>query len=110
MPGADRGSSRLVTLLVVSTMTVMAGATISPALPTIRQAFADVPDADVWVRLVLTLPALFTALGAPLAGWLTDRVGRRPVLLTSMVLYGLGGAGGGRDPKLKTGDGAKRGR
>ena len=95
MLGSSRGSPRLVTLLVVSTMTVMAGATISPALPTIRQAFADVPDADLWVRLVLTLPALFTALGAPLAGWLTDRVGRRPVLLTSMGLYGVGGAGGG---------------
>jgi MFS family permease len=86
---------RLLTLLLASTMTVMAGATISPALPAIQAAFADVPDVDVWARLVLTLPALFTALGSPLAGYLTDRVGRRPVLLGAMVLYGIGGAGGG---------------
>lgn len=76
-------------------MTVMAGATISPALPAIRSAFAGAENADVWVRLVLTLPALFTALGAPVAGWLVDRVGRRSVLLGSMALYGLSGAAGG---------------
>lgn len=95
MADSPPSSLRQVTLLVVSTMTVMAGATISPALPAIERAFAGVGDVDVWVRLVLTLPALFTAAGAPLAGMLVDRVGRRPVLLVSMVLYGLAGAGGG---------------
>ena len=95
MADSPPSSLRQVTLLVVSTMTVMAGATISPALPAIERAFAGVGDVDVWVRLVLTLPALFTAAGAPLAGMLVDRVGRRPVLLASMVLYGLAGAGGG---------------
>lgn len=86
---------RLVTILLVSTMTVMAGATISPGLPAIRSAFAGVENADVLVRLVLTLPALFTAIGSPLAGRLTDRLGRRPVLLGALTLYGVGGAAGG---------------
>ena len=76
-------------------MTVMAGATISPALPSIRTAFSEVEHADVWIRLVLTLPALFTAMGAPIAGWLVDRVGRRIVLLSSMLLYGISGSAGG---------------
>jgi MFS family permease len=88
-------SPRLLTLLAVSTMTVMAGATISPALPSIRAAFSGVENADVWVRLVLTLPALFTAVGAPLAGWLVDRAGRRVVLLSAMLLYGVSGSAGG---------------
>lgn len=86
---------RIPTLLLVSMMTVMAGATIAPALPTIRSFFADTPNADVLVRLVLTLPALFTAVGGPAAGWLVDRIGRRPVLLTSTVSYALSGAAGG---------------
>ena len=76
-------------------MTVMAGATISPALPSIRAAFSEVEHAAVWIRLVLTLPALFTAMGAPIAGWLVDRVGRRIVLLSSMLLYGISGSAGG---------------
>jgi MFS family permease len=88
-------SRRLLTLLLASTMTVMAGATISPSLPAIRETFSEAPRADLLVRLVLTIPAIFTAVGAPLAGYLIDRFGRKRLLLVAMVLYGIGGAGGG---------------
>jgi len=47
------------TLLLVSTLTVMAGATIAPALPAMRQYFSEVANADYWVRLILTAPALY---------------------------------------------------
>lgn len=86
---------RLVTLLLVSTMTAMAGATIAPGLPAIRASFSGVHNADLLVRLVLTMPALFTAVGAPVAGLLIDRFGRRRLLLAAMCLYGVGGAAGG---------------
>ena len=82
------------TLLLVSTLTIMAGATISPSLPAMREAFSGVANADVWVRLVLTLPALFIVLGAPLAGLITDRLGRKPLLVAATILYGLAGASG----------------
>ena len=82
------------TLLLVSTLTIMSGATISPSLPAMREAFSEVANADVWVRLVLTLPALFIVLGAPLAGLITDKLGRKPLLVASTVLYGLAGASG----------------
>lgn len=82
------------TLLVASTLTVMAGATISPALPALSQAFVDVPNIDFLVRLVLTIPALFIALGAPIAGYIVDRFGRKPLLIVSAVLYGFAGASG----------------
>ena len=72
----------------------MSGATISPSLPAMREAFSEVANADVWVRLVLTLPALFIVLGAPLAGLITDKLGRKPLLVASTVLYGLAGASG----------------
>jgi hypothetical protein len=51
------------TLLLVSTLTVMAGATIAHSLPAMRQHFSEVPNADYWVRLILTVPALFIAIG-----------------------------------------------
>ncbi len=46
------------------------------------------------VRLVLTIPGLAIALAAPLAGRLSDRVGRKPVLLAGVALYALAGASG----------------
>ncbi|WP_197984924.1 MFS transporter [Leptolyngbya sp. Cla-17] len=82
------------TLLLVSTLTVMAGATIAPALPAMRQHFAEVPNADYWVRLILTAPALFIAIGAPIAGTIIDRFGRKGLLGAAVFLYGLAGSSG----------------
>jgi MFS family permease len=79
------------TLVFAGSMSVMAAAIVSPALPSIRTAFADVPDAALLTGLVLTLPALFIALGAPLVGSLIDRTGRLPVLLVATVLYAIAG-------------------
>jgi MFS family permease len=85
--------SRL-TLLMVSMLTVMSGATISPALPTMQEHFQDVPNVDYLVRLALTLPALLIAIAAPLVGILIDRYGRKPLLLISLALYALAGSSG----------------
>jgi len=82
------------TLLLGSAMTVLAGATIAPALPAMSLAFQHVPNADFLVRLMLTLPALFTAIGAPFSGLLLDRWGRKPVLVVAVILYGVAGASG----------------
>jgi MFS family permease len=83
-----------ITLLLVSTLTVMSGATIAPSLPAMGEYFADVPNADYLVRLALTLPALLIALGAPVVGVMIDRLGRKPILLVALVLYGLAGSSG----------------
>lgn len=66
----------------------MAGATVAPSLPAMEEHF----HADLLVRLVLTLPALFIALAAPLAGWLADRFGRKNLLILSIVLYAVSGS------------------
>ncbi len=90
------------TLLIASTFTVMAGATIAPALPAMQAHFAGLPNAALWVRLILTFPALFIVLGAPVAGILVDRVGRKPLLLFCGILYGLAGTSGLYTPDLTT--------
>lgn len=46
------------------------------------------------VRLVLTVPALFVVIGAPIAGLMVDRWGRKPLLVVSIPLYGLAGSSG----------------
>jgi MFS family permease len=83
-----------VTLLLVSTLTVMSGATIAPSLPAMRTQFAAVENADYLVRLALTMPAIFIAVGAPFVGVAIDRFGRKPLLLLSLLLYGAAGSSG----------------
>jgi MFS family permease len=83
-----------VTLLLASTLTVMAGATIAPSLPAMQVQFAELENVEFWVRLVLTMPALFIVIGSPIAGQLVDTIGRKPLLLGSAILYGLAGSSG----------------
>lgn len=82
------------TLLLSSSLTVMAGATIAPSLPAMRDYFAATPNADYWVRLVLTVPALFIAIAAPFVGTMIDRFGRKPLLTFAVLLYGIAGTSG----------------
>ncbi|MBU0551952.1 MFS transporter [Myxococcota bacterium] len=83
-----------ITLLAASSLTVMAGAIISPALPGVRAAFADVPGVDLLALLTLTLPALLIGLfGLPTAA-LIRRYGARPILLGGALLYALAGSAG----------------
>ncbi|MBE9043877.1 MFS transporter [Pleurocapsales cyanobacterium LEGE 10410] len=82
------------TLLLTSSLTVMSGATIAPSLPAMQEYFATVPNSALLVRLVLTIPALFIAIGGLFAGQLVDRLGRKFLLIASTALYGLAGASG----------------
>ncbi len=85
---------RAVVLLLASSLTVLAGAIVAPALPGLRLAFAHQSGVDLLARLVLTAPALGVVVGAPVVGGLVDRVGRRKVLVAGLVIYGLGGTSG----------------
>ncbi len=88
------------TLLLVSTLTVMAGATISPCLPAMQLHFAELSGGEsdlhlaLLIRLVLTLPALLIVIASPIAGWAVDRWGRKPLLLGAALLYGVAGSSG----------------
>jgi MFS family permease len=90
----NRTSIRNLTLLLGNTATVLAGAILAPALPGMAETFQDVPNAELLVRLALTMPALFIAIGAPFAGFLLDEWGRKPVIVASLVLYGVAGVSG----------------
>ncbi|MGE8371326.1 MAG: MFS transporter [Pseudomonas putida] len=78
-------------LLFGSCLPVLGAVLIAPVLPRMHAHFAETPGVAVLVPVALTLPALVIALLAPLAGLLADRVGRRSLLLASMLLYSLCG-------------------
>lgn len=88
----DRTTLTTLTLLIAATMTIMAGATIAPALPEIQSLFG--PEEGLRVRLLLTITALAIAIGAPVAGALGDRLGRVRVLGGSVSLYLIAGSAG----------------
>lgn len=82
------------TLLLISMLTIMAGTPVAPTLPKMAEAFAGQPQAELLTRLVLTMPALFTVFGAPMAGVIADRFGRKPLLMAALVLYTVAGVSG----------------
>jgi MFS family permease len=89
-----RSGAQLLVLLLISTMAVLIGAGLAPCLPAMAEHFGGTPRSAFGVRLVLTMPALATAFAAPLAGVAIDRIGRRPLLVASAVLYGAAGGSG----------------
>lgn len=93
LPRTD-GRGLRVALLIAASLTVMSGATIAPGLPGMSAHFEGAPGADLMVRLVLTMPALFIALCAPFAGLLVERAGRLRVLVAGALLYAAAGTAG----------------
>lgn len=82
------------TVLAAATLTLMAAAVIAPSLPAMSQVYARTPGGDILVRLALTITSLAIAISAPLSGVVADRLGRRPLLVSGLVLYAFAGTAG----------------
>lgn len=65
----------------------------APALVAMARHFGADASSQLFSQIVMTLPAAMLIGAAPLAGWLAGRVGQRAVLLVSLALYIVGGAG-----------------
>jgi MFS family permease len=89
--GRPAGIPELVLLLAGSCLAVLGAVLLAPVLPAMAHEFADVPGSEALVPLTLTIPALFIALLAPLAGRLADRLGRKRVLIIALCGYALVG-------------------
>lgn len=82
-------SPTVVGIVASAVVTPMAVPLISPALPAM-QAALGITDAQA--GLLITVYALPGIVLAPVAGMLADRVGRREVLATCLVGYGIFGS------------------
>ena len=95
LPHMDTDSPKVKTsLLLVSSLTIASMITISASLPDMSAHFRDLPGGPALVKLSLSLPALFIALTATLAGAFIDRAGRLKLLGAALVLYALAGSSG----------------
>ena len=87
-------------IIAVSVFFNFAGFTlIIPVLPFSVARYVAAPDVAWWVSLILALYALCSFVAAPVLGALSDRFGRRPVMLVSLcgsalgfAVFGVGGA------------------
>lgn len=90
--GTQVASTRHAVLLILTAiMPTMGIVALVPVLPMLLREFAAVPGSAVLVPVALTIPALCIALFSPVAGALSDRFGRKPVLLLSLLVYGVVG-------------------
>lgn len=80
-------------LLSISLLTIMAGAAVSPALGEISAAFPDAPA--TLIQLVATLPSLVIIAASLAAGLLARRFSKRSLLFAGLLIYAVGGMGGG---------------
>src|SRR5688572_26411750 len=93
---------RAIALLMAASLTTMANATISPALPGLERLFGEDPNAGILVRLLVPAPSLSVAIFAPFAGLVADRYGRRWMLLAGVILFVIAGCAGLFLPDLPT--------
>jgi len=79
-------------LLLPCTLSVMGVVVLLPVLPGLLEHYQDIPNYRYLILGgVLTMPGLCIMLFSPLAGWLSDRFGRRNMLINSMVVYAFVG-------------------
>ena len=74
-------------VMAIIAMPVMAIIALVPVLPMLLREFANVPGHQFLVPFALTVPALCVALFSPVAGWLSDRLGRKNLLIGALLLY-----------------------
>lgn len=75
-------------ILGITIFAVMGVATLSPALPQIIIEFELEKGEIKWLISVFTIPGIFLS---PVAGILADRLGRKQILIPSLLLFALGG-------------------
>lgn len=81
-------ASVILTLSLIPLIMVLGNSMIVPVLPAAKSAL-DV--SQLRVSLLITLFSIPAGLTIPLAGILSDRIGRKKVIIPSLLLYGAGG-------------------
>ena len=73
---------------------------VRPALAELLGAARNSPEVNAWVGTMVYIPAVAGGIFGLLGGYLTDRLGRRRVLVYSIVLYGFSAFAAGFSPTV----------
>ncbi len=83
-------NKNLTIIFLTTLMAVLGVASITPAFPSIIKHFNISPIQVTLLITIFTLPGIFLA---PVVGILADRIGRKIILIPSLFLFGIAGAG-----------------
>lgn len=91
IPPVKARSAALIFIFITVLIDVLSFGLIIPVLPHLVQDFVggSIADAAVWVGIFGTVFAAIQFVSAPIQGALSDRFGRRPVILLSCLGLGL---------------------
>jgi MFS family permease len=87
---AVRGSPAVPVIFASTLVAVMGVSLISPALPAVQDAWGITESQASLLLSAFTLPGIIVTV--PI-GLLADRVGRKPLLVPGLLVFGLSGAG-----------------
>lgn len=80
-------------------MGILGGTLYNPALPTIQKFFQVTEEQASWITIIYQLPS---AIITPIFGILADSLGRKQILIPSLVAFAIGGALSGLTSNFRT--------
>lgn len=90
-PEPQAGTLQGITLVAQITLAVMGTTVLAPIIPKLIEQFHAVPGALFLAPLVVTIPSLVVSVSSPIIGLLSDRIGRRRLLIGAVAIYGVVG-------------------
>ncbi|KAF1085578.1 Bacillibactin exporter [Sporotomaculum syntrophicum] len=85
--GAKAGAAALAAIAGVPFIMVLGNSMLIPVLPQLQEALKLSEFKSSMVITAFSIPGLLI----PVAGFISDRIGRKKVIIPSLILYGLGG-------------------
>ncbi|RZT10261.1 Predicted arabinose efflux permease, MFS family [Duganella sp. CF402] len=87
--GRRAGAAQGIALMAILAMPTLALAALVPSLPQLFQQFSSVPNFQLLVPMIITVPSLCVALFSGVMGAIADRWGRRKLLLAALFAFAL---------------------
>jgi MFS family permease len=83
------GAAQGLAIIAIMSMPTLALAALVPGLPQLFQQFSSVPQFQLLVPMIITVPSLCVALFSGVMGVIADRWGRRRLLLWALLAFSL---------------------
>ncbi len=85
---AKQGKANIVAIALIPLVMVLGNSMLVPVLPTMKSKLGL---SEFQVSLTITVFSLAAGLIIPFVGYLSDRFGRKWIIVLSLVIYGIGG-------------------
>jgi MFS family permease len=87
-------AARLFVICMAPSLGGLVPLALAVAQPAIAEHFGGGPHGRLLARTLFALPSLMIVFGAPLGGWLAQRLGYRRSMLLWLLVYGIAGSAG----------------